>query len=196
MDVVELGGIRLHLLYAYPGLPGEADNVLRGLGRLGPAVILADLDTDDALRLKASLAAKRPYEPGFVDALFAEEARRRYGGNAKPGEHPIAAAARYARDRHAELVPLRPLGAKPGFFARRRARKAIGTLDVKDPAVFPDEFERTMRDAKVWDLDAEAMRKRMVRALQDGRAPVIAVLQAHRRAAFEDVVLTTRRIAA
>jgi len=78
MDVVELGGMRLHMLTAFPGLPGEGERVIRMLSRLGPAVILADVDTGDALRMRAALAAKKPFEPAFVDALFHDDARRRF----------------------------------------------------------------------------------------------------------------------
>lgn len=198
MDVVELGGIRLHLLHAYPGLPGEADQVLRGLAKLAPAIILADLDTEDALRLRAAMAEKRRWEPGFVDALFENETRRRYADDTKPEEHPVAAAARYARDRHVELLPLRALAPKPGFFARRRAQKAVASLEAADPAAFPATFQEALREARVWNADdaAESMRQRMQRALREGRAPVVAIVQAHRRAAFDEVVRSTRRLPA
>lgn len=196
MDVVELGGVRLHLLTAYPGLPGEADRVVRHLQRLQPAVILGDVDTDDALRMRAALASKKPFEPGFVDALFAAEARRRFAAESKAGEHPLAAASRYARDRGAEFIPLRALADKPGFLKRRRARKAVEALEAKDPDVFPEAFERALREADVWSADAEieGTRKRMVRAVSAGRAPVVAILQPHRRPSFEDAVLATGRI--
>lgn len=196
MDVVELGGIRLHMLTAYPGLPGEADRVIQALRQLGPAVVLADLDTDDALRLRAALAAKKAFEPGFVDALFAAEAQRRFAPEAKGGEHPLAAAARYARDRHADLIPMRALAPRPGFFVRRRARRVAEAIVGADVEAFPEAFERAMREASVWSADAEiaATRKRMLRVLGDGRAPVVAVVQPHRREAFEEAVLATGRI--
>lgn len=196
MDVVELGGVRLHLLTAYPGLPGAADRILQPLQRLAPAIILGDVDTDDALRMRAALAAKKPFEPGFVDALFLTEARRRFADDRKPGEHPLAAAARYARDRGAEFIPLRALADSPGFLKRRRARKAVEALDVRDPDLFPEAFERALREADVWSADAEieSTRKRMVRAVSAGRAPVVAILQPHRRPSFEDAVLATGRI--
>jgi hypothetical protein len=196
MDVVELGGIRLHLLTAYPGLPGEADRVVQALRRLGPAVILADMDTDDALRVRAALAAKKPFQPGFVDALFCAQAQRRFAPDAKRVEHPLAAAARYARDRHADLIPMRAIAPKPGFFLRRRARKIADAIARADVDAFPQAFERAMREASVWSPDAEieAVRKRMMRVLAEGRAPVIAILQPHRRDAFEEAVLATGRI--
>jgi hypothetical protein len=197
MDVVELGGMRLHLLTAYPGIPGEAERVTRTLTRLGPAVILGDVDTEDGLRIRASLSDKKvPFEPGFVDKLFMDEAHRRYAPDAKPGEHPLVAAARSGRDRRADFVPLRTIMPSPGFLARRRATKAARAVAISSPEAFPHAFEVALSAIDVWhpELEVEAAQKRFVRTLSEGRAPAVAVMQAHRQAAFEDAVLKTRRI--
>ncbi|HUR69251.1 MAG TPA: hypothetical protein VM370_08390 [Candidatus Thermoplasmatota archaeon] len=199
MDVVELGGMRLHLLTAYPGIPGEAERVTRTLGRIGPAMVLGDLDTEDALRLRASFTdKKKPFEPGFVDRLFQEEMRRRFAADVKPGEHPLAAAARFTREKRLDFVPIRPIAGAPGFLARRRATKAARAIEVRAPEEYPHAFEVALEAVDVWHSHAEAdgAQKRLVRALSEGRAPVVAVLQAHRQAAFEDLVLRTGRIPA
>lgn len=198
MDVVEMGGMRLHLLPCFPGLPGEGDRVIRMLQRLGPAVILGDVDTADALRIRAALAAKKPYEPPFIDQLFLDDVHRRYAPDVPPGEHPLVAAARYARDRHAEFVPLRATHKRPGFFARSRAKRALKRIDPKMPEDHPAAFVRVLAEANVWKADdeIEAAHRRLVNALGQGRAPIVAVLQAHRQALFEDAVLRTGRIPA
>lgn len=198
MDVVELGGVRLHLLGAFPGLPHEGERVVRTLTRLAPAVILGDVDTDDALRIRAALTQNKPFEPSFVDAFFRDEAHRRFAPKVDPGEHPLVAAARYARDRHAQFVPLRAIASRPGFLARRRAQRALRAAEAKDPAALAHAFEVALAQAGVWRAqdEVEAAHGRMLRALSDGRAPIIAVLQAHRQAAFEDAVLATGRIPA
>lgn len=199
MDVVELGGMRLHLLTAFPGIPGEAERVTRMLTRIGPAIILGDVDTEDGLRIRAALSDKKaPFEPSFIDRLFLEEARRRYAPEARPGEHPLVAAARFGRDRRADFVPLRTIMPAPGFLARRRATKAARAIDAKTPEAFPHAFEGALAAVDVWhpEREVEAAQKRLVRTLSEGRAPAVAVLQAHRQAAFEDAVLKTRRIPA
>lgn len=198
MDVVELGGIRLHVLRVHPGLPHEADRVSRELQKLAPAVILADVDTGDALRLRAALAEKKPFEAGFVDALFAAETFRRYAGDAKLPEHPLAAAAKFARDRRSEFIPLRAIVGKPGFFARRRARKAAERVEAPSHDAFGLAFANALTSAKAWDpaSEIEAAHRRLVRALTEGRAPVVAIVQAHRADAYMGAVRATGRIAA
>lgn len=199
MDVVELGGVRLHLLSTFPGLPHEGERALRTLTRLAPAVILGDVDTSDALRIREALTHKKStFEPSFVDALFRDEAQRRFAPDVHPGEHPLVATARYARDRHAQFVPLRAIAARPGFLARRRAARALRHVEAKDPVAFAHAFELALAEADVWRAqeDVAPAHGRMLRALSDGRAPIIAVLQAHRQAAFEDAVLATGRIPA
>lgn len=196
MDVVELGGARLHILRVHPGLPHEADRVTRELQRLAPAVVLGDLSTDDALRLRAALAAKKPFEPAFLDALFAEGSAERFAPEQKPAEHPLAAAARFARDRRADFVPLRPNGERPGFFARRRLKKRARGAGATAPEAFPGAFAKAL--AGHWDAasDVEAAHKRLVHALAEGRAPVVAVVQAHRADAYLAAVRATGRIPA
>lgn len=197
MDVFELGGIRLHLLVVEPGLPGEADRVHRELQRLAPAVILGDIDTEDALRLRAALAQKKGvYEPPFLDALFASEMTRRFAPESILGEDPIVAAARSARDRRAEFVPLRPASRTPGFFARRKLRKLVHAVPANDRAAYPAAFVAALTSAGAWDpaIDADAAQKHLARALTGGRAPVVAVVQAHRAAAFRALVQGTARI--
>lgn len=196
MEIVELGGVRLHILRAHPGLPHEADRVHRELVKLAPAVILGDLDTEDALRLRAALGEKKEFEPSFLDRVFADATYARFAGETKPQEHPLAAAARYARDRRAEFIPLRPMGKAPGFLARRRMRKGAQAIDAATPEAFAGAFEKAM--GKDWDAGAEvdAAHRRLVRALNDGRAPIVAVVQAHRAAAYADAVRATGRIPA
>lgn len=200
MQVVELGGVRLHVLVTHPGLPGEADRVLQALRRLDPALVLADLDANDALALRKATAAGKPFAPGFVDALFAAESARRFAAEqragAKPAEHPLAAAARMARDKRADVIPIRPLAPKPGLFARSRARKATTRLDASDPEPFADAYVAALAQARVWERDAEveAAHPRLLRALTDGRAPAVAVLQAHRAPAYLKALAATGRI--
>lgn len=198
MDVVELGGIRLHLLAVHPGLPFEADNTLRSLTRLAPAVVLGDVDTEDALNIRRAIGEKRAYAAGFVDALFESESRRRFGAGQRPEEHPLQAAARWSRDRNASFVPLRATGERPGIFMRRRGKKAVSGVEAKEPALFADAFARALVDARAWDPPSEiaAAHQRLLNALNEGRAPVVAIIQAHRRTLYEDAVLATGRIPA
>lgn len=199
MQVVELGGVRLHVLAVHPGLPGEAERVAQALRRLDPARVLVDLDADDALRLRASLApGGKPFAPGFVDDLLAAESARRFAPDARPGEHPLATAARVARDKRADLVPIRALGDKPGLFARSRARKAAGALAASGPQELADALGPALKAARAWDREAEveAAHKRVLKALADGRAPVVLVAQAHRAGAFLAALAATGRIPA
>lgn len=198
MDVVELGGIRLHILRVHPGLPHEADRVTRELQKLVPAIVLGDLTTEDALQLRAALAKKEPYEAGFVDALFQDATRERYGGEAAAStlEHPLAAAARFARDRRSEFIPLRPIEKKPGWLKRRRARKAATRIVAPTFEHFPAMFVTAL--AGTWDpvAEVEAAQKRLLRVLADGRAPVVAIVQAHRAEAYLAAARATGRISA
>ena len=196
MDVVELGGIRLHILRVHPGLPHEADRVARELQKLTPAVVLADLTTDDALQLRGALAEKKPFEPGFVDALFYDVTRARYAGEATTLEHPIAAAARFARDRRSEFIPLRPIEKRPGWLKRRRARKAAERAEAATFEHYPGAFVKAL--AGTWDpiADVEAAQKRLLRVLAEGRAPIVAVVQAHRHEAYLAAARATGRIPA
>lgn len=201
VQALELGGVRLHLLTLQPGLPGEADRVARELDALDPAVLAADADTDDALRLREAAAAHRqPFHPSFVDALYRDEVARRFGAGAvrHHEEHPLLAAARFARSRKASLVPLRPVGGRPGFFARRRARAAAADATAGSPDDYADAFARALAAARAWDARAEvdAAQARLSRALTDGRAPVVALVQAHRARAFRDALAATRWIPA
>lgn len=198
METVELGGVRLHVLTVHPGLPGEGDRAARALAKLDPAVVLADLDTDDALRLREAVGSARvPFVPSYVDSLFAEEMRRRFAPESDPDEHPLVASARAARDHKASLVPMRPLAPRPGFFARRRGAKAARSAPGATPEDLGPGFAEALKREKVWDAaaDVEAARKRITHALTEGRAPVAAVVQAHRAAAFLEALESTRRIA-
>lgn len=194
MDVVELGGIRLHILRVHPGLPHEADRVTRELQKLAPAIVLADLTTDDALQLRAALAEKKAFEPSFVDALFYEATRERYGPDAKTTEHPLAAAARFARDRRSEFIPLRPIEKRPGWLKRRAMTKLAKRLDAPTFEHFPGQLAKAL--AGRWDpaTEVEAAHKRLVRVLADGRAPIVAVVQAHRYDAYLAAARATGRV--
>lgn len=198
MDTVDLGGVRLHVLAVWPGLPGEADRVARELGALDPAVVLLDLDTEGALRLRGAVGASpAPFEPAFVDALFQEQVTARYGKDALPGEHPLVAAARVARNRDATLVPLRPTTKDPGFFDRRRANRAAQAIPDGKIDGFGAAYARTLKAESVWDADADADAAwpRLTRALTDGRAPLACLTQAHRAEPLLDRLRNTQRVA-
>ena len=196
MDVVELGGIRLHILRVHPGLPHEADRVTRELQKLAPAIILGDLTTEDALQLRTALAEKTPYEPGFVDRLFYDATRERYGPDEKTTESPIVAAARFGRDRRSEFIPLRAIEKKPGWLKRRGMTKRAKKVDAPSFEHFPGAFVKALAGA--WDpaVEVDAAQKRMLRVLAEGRAPVVAVVQAHRYEAFLAMARGTGRIPA
>lgn len=198
MDTVDLGGVRLHVLAVWPGLPGESDRVAREMGALDPAVVLADLDTDDALRLREAVGKpKAAFTPSFVDALFHDEVVARFAKDALPGEHPVLAAARVARNRGAAILPLRPTAKKTGLFARRRARKAAQAIGAVDIKAFGPAYASALAREDVWSAeeDAEAAWPRLTRALTDGRAPLLCLVQAHRAAPVLARLQNTRRIA-
>lgn len=184
METVELGDARLHAVPVYPGVPGEADRAVKEVARVDPAVILADMDTDECLRLIESLGrGGAALELAFVDDLFAQEARRRFAQGERDGEHPLHAVARLARRTRASFIPLRPVTKAPGWLARRRARAAVASIppDLQAPA-FARAFAQALAQRKVWraDADAVASEPRARRALAEGRAPVVALLQGHR----------------
>lgn len=197
METVELGDVRLHVLTTWPGAPGESDRVAREVARLDPAVLLADLDTEDALRLqKAHGDGAKPYEPGFVDDLFQREIARRYAKGDSPSEHPFVGAARVARTRKATFLPLRPTPHKKiGFFARRRARKAAEAIPPGPIEHFGRQFALAMTKAEVWEpaADVAASEPRVTRALDEGRGPLVALVQAHRAAPLVERLRENRR---
>lgn len=188
MDTVDLGAARLHVVTALPGLPGDADRVLREIASVDPAVILADLDTDECLRLIESLGrSNKPYARAYVDDLLEEELNARFGEGRRAGESPMVAAARHARKHHASFIPLRPVTSDPGWLARRRGRKAVRALPAGlDPLDLADAFAIALRERKVWraEEDVAASQPRLHRTLTDGRAPIVALVQAHRVAPF------------
>lgn len=200
METVELGDVRLHVVTTWPGLPGEADRVAREVSRLDPALVLADLDTESALRLQqASGDAKGRFEPSFLDALFEEEVARRFSQAAGPrAEHPFVGAARVARNRKATFLPLRPKGDEPGFFARRRARKAALAIPQGAVEAFAPAFSAAMASARAWDPAREvaSCEPRVRRALEEGRGPLVVLVQAHRAPALVEQLRATRRIRA
>lgn len=196
METVELGDVRVHVVTTWPGLAGESDRVAREVGRLDPALLLADLDTEDALRLQKGASDARPrFEPSFVDALFQSEVARRFSDGKTPTEHPFLGAARVARNRKASFVPLRPQGKAPGFFARRRARRAASELQAGAIEAFGAAFAQAMAREGVWDpaADAEAAAPRLRRALEEGRAPLVALVQAHRAPQLVEALRGSRR---
>jgi hypothetical protein len=197
METVDLGGVRVHVLPVWPGLPGEGDRVAREMAALDPAVVLMDLDTDDALRLRESVGgAKPPFKPAFVDRLFHDEVVARYAKDALPGEHPVVVAARVARNRGAATIPLRPTGPRPGFFDRRRAKRAVAEAPACEIQAFGPAFARALAAADVWraEEEAEAAWPRLTRALTDGRAPLLCLVQAHRAAPVIARLQSTRRL--
>lgn len=183
MRTLELGGIRLHALVVHPGAPGEADRTSRALALADPALVLADLDTEAALRATEAIGeSRRPFEGGFIDDLFARESARRFAKGARAEEHPLVAAARTARNKGAAFVALRPAEARPGFFARARAKRAAQGAPGDDPEAFARAFGVALASRGLFDAaaGAKAAMPRLARALDEGRAPVVAVLQAHR----------------
>lgn len=197
MDTIDLGAARLHLVVAHPGLPGEADRVVREIGRLAPVVVLADLGTDEGLRLREAVDRKTPFEPHYVDALFADESHRRFAGDAPRDEDPFVAAARDARAHKRSFVPMRASGGGLGLFARRRAKRAASEIAADTPEAFAGTFAEALWHAHAWDAtpEAAAMQQRAVRTLQEGRAPVAALIQAHRAPAFRSILAETGRVA-
>lgn len=177
---MDLGGARLHLHVAMAGIPGEADRVKRALASLDPAVIVADIDTQEALSLRTGFA------PSFIDAIVADEANRRYAKGDPAGDHPLVATARLASARKADLIALRPSAKRPGFFARRRATAALAAIEADDPRSFAIAVSPALAKARVWVAreDAEAAAPRLERALAGGRAPIALVAQAHRAEAL------------
>ncbi|HVM45534.1 MAG TPA: hypothetical protein VM582_06325, partial [Candidatus Thermoplasmatota archaeon] len=105
-------------------------------------------------------------------------------------------SARFARDRRAEFVPLRPIAPRPGLFARHRMRKAAKRAQSPSHEAFARAFAAALSHA--WDPAAEvdAAQKRLVGALTEGRAPVVAVVQAHRAEAYLAAARATGRIPA
>jgi len=177
VDVLDLAGAgRVHVHVALPGLPGEGDRVKRAIAALDPAILILDLDTHEALSLR------KEFQPGFVDALAADALNQRFAKGDKAGDHPFVVAARQASARKAELVALRPHGKAPGFFARRRAVRAVAALAHDDPAAFARAVPAALAGAQAWDAreDERAGVPRVERALQGGRAPVVLVTSAHR----------------
>ena len=176
MDLVEFGGARLHVHVAMPGIPGEADRVKRAIASLDPAIIVADIDTQEALSLRTQ------FVPSFVDGLVAHEANRRFAKGDPAGDHPLVATARLASTHKADLIALRPTAKRPNFFARRRAAAALVEISADDPRSFAIEVSPALAKAQVWRAreDAEAALPRLERALDGGRAPVAIVTQAHR----------------
>jgi hypothetical protein len=196
METVELGDVRLHVVTTWPGLSGEADRVAREVSRLDPALVLADLDTESALRLQvASGDAKVRFEPAFLDALFEQEVARRFTEAGPHGEHPFLGAARVARNRKATFLPLRPKGDAPGFFARRRARKAALAIPDCKVEAFAPAFSAAMASAGAWDPAKEvaSCQPRVRRALEEGRGPLVVLVQAHRAPALVEQLRATRR---
>lgn len=198
METVELGDVRLHVVTTWPGLSGEADRVAREVSRLDPALLLADLDTEGALRLQAAAGAKGAFEPAFLDALFEAEVARRYSSGGPPGEHPFLGAARVARNRRSSFLPLRPKADEPGFFTRRRARKAALAIPACTVEDFGPAFAEAMVRVDAWDPAAEvaSSEARVRRALEEGRGPLVALVQAHRAPRYLDQLRATRRIRA
>lgn len=200
MDTVDLGAARLHVVTALPGLPGDADRVVREVASLDPAVVLVDLDTDECLRLLEWLGrSSKPFAMSYVDGLLQDEMARRFAPGERAAEHPVIAAARDARRKHRSFIPMRPITPDPGWLARRRGRAAArGIAEGSKPREFADAFARALAEAKAWRAAADvgAAHQRVQRALEDGRAPVVALVQAHRATAFLASLTTMGRVPA
>lgn len=185
MQTVELGGVRLHVLVVQPGLAGESDRASSALAQLDPATVILDVDTDEALRLREGDA--RPYAPGYVDGLYAEEVQRRFTSARSDEEHPFVAVARVARNLRSGIVALRAQGVKPGLFASGRARRAARSVKNVDASLLGAAFAQALHEAGAWDaaLDAAGGAKRLERALDEARAPIVLVVPGHRAAAWQ-----------
>lgn len=200
METVDLGGVRLHVVVTTPGLPGEAARVVKALASIEAAAILTDMDTDECLRLLEALGrANRPYALSYVDGLFQEQVRARYAPHERASEHPFLDVARYARKTRASLIPMRPVTADPGWLARRRGRKVASLIpETVEPGALGPAFADALAGAKVWraEDDARAAQTRLLRTLAEGRAPVAAVIQAHRAPATLAWLRAERRVPA
>lgn len=196
METVELGDVRLHVVTTWPGLAGESDRVAREVSRLDPALVLADLDTEDALRLQQASGQRQPrFEPSFLDALFQAEVARRFSDGDVPSEHPFLGAARVVRNRKATFLPLRPRAEGLGFFARRRARKAAAAIPPTKVEDFGAAFASALTREGLWDAagDVAASEPRVRRALDEGRGPLAVLVQAHRAPALLAQLRSVRR---
>ena len=161
-----------------------------------PAVVHADLDTCDALRHREAVSKPKPlFEPPALDAIFHEEVVKRFAHEALPGEHPILAMGRVARNKNAVIIPLRPTAKKMGFFHRRKARKVAEAIPETKLPDFGPTFAAAMHAADLWSAedDAELAWPRVTRALTDGRAPLVALVHAHRAPPLLARLATTRR---
>lgn len=188
MHIVELGGVRLHVLTVHPGVPGEADRTARELSLLDPAVVVLDLDTEETLRVLEAVAGRqRRYDAAWSDALLASESARRFGRESEREDSPFVAAARVAKNRKASVVALRPATKQPGLFARMGTRSAVRAAPGADAESFARAFGATLAKRHP-ALDPVAQVRagmpRLQRALDDGRAPVAVLVQAHRAEAL------------
>lgn len=188
VQTVELGPLRLHALRIHPGVPGEADRVAREIARVDPGTLLVDLDTDAALRaLEAKGPAAASFRPGFVDGLYYDATRERFAKQVAREPHPLVMALRTARTHRTDFIALRTPGDEPGFFARAGARRAISRIgEDQDAEAFTRAFASTLVKRGAFDpaADVAGMMPRLENALDSGRAPFLALMQAPRADAF------------
>lgn len=176
------------MLRVHPGLPGEADRVAREIARVEPGTLLVDLDTESALRL-VELKGKgaRKFTPSFVDALYQSATHARFAKGMDAELHPLAAAHRSARANKADFIALRAPPREPGIFSRWSLRRDIkGIADSSDPDAFTRAFTARLVKRGALDpaSDVKGMAPRLESALDSGRAPYLALMQAPRADAF------------
>lgn len=136
------GPERLHAFLVVPGRAGDARRLGEGLRAAQPLAVAALVDPGHALALRQSLAGARAEAP-FVARLVASEVASRHRGDAVD---PVLAAARHARESDVPFLPLLPPQGRPGFFARRRLRKAAAAAPTEvDEAATARGLELALR---------------------------------------------------
>lgn len=141
------GPERLHAFLVTPGRTGDGRRLAEGLRATQPLAVAALVDPGHALALRQTLAGAKGEAP-FVPKLVASEVASRHRGD---DADVYLSAARYAREADVPFVPLLPPEKGPGFFARRRLRRAIASAPTGgDEAATARAIELALRaDEKV-----------------------------------------------
>lgn len=141
------GPERLHAFLVAPGRAGEARRLADALAQTAPLTVAALVAPGHALALRQSLAGARAETPFDAHLVASEVARRHHGEDVDP----FLAAAKHARSADVPFVPLLPAAKAPGFFARRRLRRAAEAAPTGlDEAATSRAIELAIRgDARV-----------------------------------------------